>query len=49
MVYLREVLEILQANKLYLNLKKCEFASFQLVFLGFVVGEHGIQVDEKKV
>ena len=49
LVHIGEVLEILQANKLYLNLKKCEFMSSELLFLGFIVGEQGIKVDDRKV
>ena len=49
LVHIGEVLEILQANKLYLNLKKCKFMSSELLFLGFIVGEQGIKVDDRKV
>jgi hypothetical protein len=45
----QEVLSVLRANKLYLNLKKCTFLMEQLFFLGFIVGVKGIQVDEEKV
>ena len=47
--HLREVLLALQANKLYINLKKCSFMTSHFLFLGFVVGKDGIQVDETKV
>ncbi|XP_040361711.1 uncharacterized protein LOC112168385 [Rosa chinensis] len=49
LVHLKQVLEALQENKLYINLKKCTFCTNKLLFLGFVVGEEGIQVDEEKV
>lgn len=42
--HLRLVFWVLLENKLYINLKKCTF-----LFLGFVVGADGIQVDEGKV
>jgi hypothetical protein len=45
----REVLSVLRENKLYLNLKKCTFLTDKLLFLGFIVGTEGIQVDEEKV
>jgi hypothetical protein len=45
----REVLKVLRENKLYLNLKKCTFLTDKLLFLGFIVGAEGIQVDEEKV
>ena len=35
--------------QLFANLKKCTFCTNELVFLGFVVSAHGIQVDEEKV
>jgi ribonuclease HI len=42
-------LSVLRDNKLYLNLKKCTFLTAKLLFLGFIVGAEGIQVDEEKV
>ena len=47
--HLREVLLALQANKLYINLKKCSFMTSHLLFLGFIMGKDGIRVDETKV
>ena len=47
--YLREVLTVLQENKLYLNLKKCHFMTDSLLFLGFIVSVDGIRVNEEKV
>src|SRR4051812_6246011 len=49
LMYLREVLEVLQINKLYVNLKKCTFMTEKLLFLGYLIGTEGIQVDEEKV
>ena len=43
------MLEVLRENKLYANLKKCEFMASSLLFLGFVVSGDGIRVDEEKV
>ncbi|GJU01232.1 reverse mRNAase [Tanacetum coccineum] len=48
-MHLREVLIALSQNKLYINLKKCNFLTDKLLFLGFVITSHGIQVDEEKV
>jgi len=42
-------LNVLRANKLYLNMKKCTFLTDKLLFLKFIVGAEGIQVDEDKV
>ena len=47
--HLREVLAVLQDNKLFVNLKKCNFVARKLLFLGFIVGADGIEVDEDKV
>ena len=47
--HLKQVLQILQENQLFINLKKCTFKTNKLLFLGYVVGEDGIQVDEEKV
>ena len=47
--HVREVLVVLQANELYINLKKCSFLTDKLLFLGYVVSADGIHVDEDKV
>lgn len=47
--HVKQVLQVLHENQLYINLKKCTFCTSKLLFLGFVVGEDGIQVDEEKV
>ncbi|XP_073061780.1 uncharacterized protein [Primulina eburnea] len=47
--HLKLVLITLRAENLYANLKKCDFCTNKLVFLGFVVSSQGIQVDEDKV
>jgi hypothetical protein len=41
----REVLEQLRAYQLYTNLKKCEFGTNIVEFLGFIVGLKGISMD----
>ena len=40
---------MLQANELYINLKKCSFLTDKLLFLGYVVSADGIHVDKDKV
>ena len=47
--HVREVLAVLQANELYINLKKCSFLTDKLLFLGYVVNVDGIHVDQDKV
>lgn len=34
---------------LYANIEKCTFCTDKLVFLGYVVSSHGIEVDESKI
>ena len=48
-LHLREVFIVLQANELYINLKKCNFMTTSLIFLGFVISSQKIHVDKKKV
>ena len=43
------VLDVLGAQKLYINLAKCSFLQSEVVFLGFVVSAKGISADSKKV
>jgi hypothetical protein len=47
--HVRQVLQILRENKLYAKLSKCEFFKQSISFLGHVVGEHGISMEEDKV
>lgn len=47
--HLRQVLEVLQENKLFVNLKKCSFLTKKLLYLGYVVSSEGIHVDNDKV
>lgn len=49
MLHLRKVLNVLREEKLYANVKKCEFLTESLLFLGNIVSSEGIQVDESKV
>ncbi|XP_062075242.1 uncharacterized protein LOC133779278 [Humulus lupulus] len=48
-MHLKSVFEILRNEKLFANLKKCNFCTYKLVFLGFFVSKSGIEVDEEKV
>ena len=50
-IHLRNILELLffRKKKLYDNLKKSNFCTNEVVFLGFVVNEKGIQVDLEKI
>ena len=45
----RQVLDILQANKLYLKPEKCTFEASEVNYLGIIVGNGTIRMDPKKV
>ncbi|KAI4343331.1 hypothetical protein MLD38_027853 [Melastoma candidum] len=47
--HLQAVFNTLREEKLYGNLKKCEFFQPSVIFLGFVVSAEGIKVDESKI
>ncbi|PKI49009.1 hypothetical protein CRG98_030596 [Punica granatum] len=47
--HFRRVFEILKREKLYSNIKKCQFCQDKVVFLGFVISQRGVEVDEEKV
>jgi hypothetical protein len=49
LVHLRQVLDVLKENKLFINLKKCTFFTNKLLFLGYIVSEDEIHVDQDKV
>ena len=40
---------MLRANKLYGNLEKCTFCKDRVIFLGFVISKHGVEVDDSKI
>jgi len=40
---------VLCKEQLYANLKKCTFCIEKIIFLGYVVTAHGIEMDEEKV
>ena len=48
-MHVKSVLSVLRAQNLYAKLAKCTFCVPKVVFLGYVVSEHGIEVDSEKV
>jgi hypothetical protein len=40
---------VLRDNKLYTNLEKCTFTKDKVIFLGYVVYKHGVEVDKFKI
>ena len=47
--HLRQPFLTLREAKLYVNLKKCSFMQPHMLFLGFIMSEHGISVDPEEV
>ena len=45
----REVLQRLQDNDLYLRLEKCEFNQSKVEYLGMIISEGSVAKDEGKV
>ena len=48
-LYIRKVLKRLKKVGLELNIKKCEFNTIKIKYLGFIISIDGIEVDPKKV
>ncbi|RDX90640.1 Retrovirus-related Pol polyprotein from transposon 17.6, partial [Mucuna pruriens] len=48
-VHFKNVLQLLKNKSWYVNLEKFTFCTSEAVLLGFVVGLHGVQVNEEKV
>uniref|UniRef100_A0AAQ4QFQ9 CCHC-type domain-containing protein n=1 Tax=Gasterosteus aculeatus aculeatus TaxID=481459 RepID=A0AAQ4QFQ9_GASAC len=47
--HVRQVLDKLLENHLYVKLEKCEFHQTQVQFLGYIISPQGVQMDEGKV
>ncbi|KAJ9562283.1 hypothetical protein OSB04_007443 [Centaurea solstitialis] len=47
--HMRKVFCVLAQNQLYANKKKCEFAKERLGYLGHVISQEGVEVDESKI
>ena len=47
--HVQEALAVLQANELYINLKKCSFLTDKLLFLGYVDSVDEIHLNEDKI
>ena len=45
----RQVLQVLRQNRLYLQYEKCTFAQNTIKYLGFIIGNGEIHMDSKKV
>ena len=47
--HVNQVLEILEREKLYLKMSKCEFGKTSLVYLGYIIGGVQLKIDPTKV
>jgi hypothetical protein len=47
--HIRQVMEALRFESLFINLKKCTFAQESILFLGFIISTQGISVDSSKI
>ncbi|KAI3493570.1 hypothetical protein L1887_40770 [Cichorium endivia] len=48
-VHLRQILELLRREKLYVKFSKCEFWLREVQFLGHVINSEGVKVDPTKI
>jgi len=46
---IRQILQILQENKLFLCLEKCEFCKEQIEYLGLLISENEVSIDPVKI
>ncbi|KAK8916805.1 hypothetical protein KSP39_PZI022608 [Platanthera zijinensis] len=49
LTHLHTIFELLRAERLYINLKKCVFMAESVIFLGYIVSSTGITMDPEKV
>ena len=49
LLHLSKVFKVIADNALHVNLKKCTFLSKKVVFLGYIVLDKGIRVDDSNV
>jgi hypothetical protein len=49
LAHLEEVLSIMQAHSLYAKESKCEFGMRELLYLGHIISEQGVQVHQEKI
>ena len=47
--HLDEVLGILEDQQLYAKESKCEFGITEMLYLGHIIGENGVQVHQEKI
>ena len=45
----KQILQKMRENDLYLKIGKCEFAKPEMEFLGWIVDKNGLRMDPKKI
>ena len=48
-IHVKKVMDILRKNKLYAKLSKCELFKEEVTFLGHVVNDEGMHMQENKI
>jgi hypothetical protein len=48
-MHIRYVLQVLHDNELFGNLEKCTFCKDKVIFLGYVVCKHELEVDSSEI
>lgn len=49
LTHLQQVLEIMQYNSLHANLKKCDFGTTQIHYLGHIISEKWVETEPAKI
>ena len=47
--HIRQLFSILKEQRLFANLKKCDFYADKIIFLGYLVTKDGIEIDRSKI
>ena len=47
--HVQQVLKWLRQFSLFANLKKCQFSTERVKFLGFIISTEGVEMDQKRV
>ena len=47
--YIQKILDKLWENKLQVNIEKCQFYIKEVLYLGIIIGKHGIKIDPEKI
>ncbi|CAL9120708.1 unnamed protein product [Musa textilis] len=47
--HFKAIFDVLRKEKLYANIQKCTFCTNEITFLGYVINDKGIHVDQEKV